>query len=1277
MKLSPTQQAEQIIKKELDERTGVLNLHGLGLTDLPEATSDMTWLRVLNFSHEERWDEEKQDWVKVKDRTKHNRISSLPSWIGSLKNLTHINLDGSCVDNLKNLKAIKKLRSLLCDSEKLNDLRPISSLKELQILSFNNSGVCDLTPLSNLKNLKELFFYGTDVRDLGPLTKLSALQRLSFYKTNVKDLSPLESLSNLLYLDCSQTQVIDLKPISGLFQLQSLECSITEISDINPINQLSGLQKLSCAETKLNNLSSVSSLHNLVFLNCHSTQIKDLSPISGLSKLQELHFSSTEISNLEPIQKLTRLLKLGCSKTKICDLSPISNFSELQELYCHSTEVSNLNAIKKLSKLQILNFSETKISDLSPLSDLCELVILSCYKTQVQDLTPISDLTELQELYCSSSEVSDISPIKKLSKLQILNFAETKVCDLSPVEDLSKLEELYFTRTEISDLSPITKMSALKILNFSDTEISDLSPIARLFKLQKLFFSSTGISNLNPIKELSNLKILIFSNTKIDDLKPTAGLSELQQLHCYGTKVNNLVPVSKLLNLTHLDIEDTSVHNLTPLINLPKLQHLDCAGTLVEDLSPIQGVLERGSIRWENSPLFSPPIEFAEQGSDAIREYYEQLEQNPVPLNELKVIFLGEGASGKTSLIKCLRNESFDPKEEQTHGIRIQKTNFKIDNDNIKAHFWDFGGQEVMHATHQFFLSQRCIYILVLNSRTDDRAEHWLKHAKFFGGHSPVLVVLNKIDENPSFEVDRKALSTKYPQIEGYFPLSCKSRAGLDLFQDALLEQMTKSPTRKTPFPAAWSAVKQYFEGIEQDYTDSSHFTAVCQEHGVSKPFSQKVLLKFLHDLGVIIHFEDLLKYCDVQILNPIWLTTGVYRIINSQTVTDNKGILSGCQFNEVINDPRYKLGNTNTKEYVYPINTLSHIVRIMQEFELCYPLNADSYVIPQLLPVAEPEFSFEGASIHFEVKFPSFFPDSIFPRLMVKLHRYIDNNLHWRSGMVLNSSLFLGAKARIRSDKEDRKLSIDVCGEKPRNLLSFIRATIKEIVSDFKGLRCLEKVTIPSDDTEELIQRDYSEIVAYENAKETEVFIAELGRRVLVKDILDGVEDVEMRDEISKLELQAFVSYSHKDLEGLENLKAALAPARRLGNLKLWHDQAIDAGEDWEDKIFEQLERSDIVLCLVSQDFLNSDFCDRELTKALSRHREGKQTVVPICYRKCDWDDLPIASIQSPQSKWIKSSTDEDDAWTGVSKGLKSVIAEAKKRKLDKKKEMQRKSSS
>ena len=158
------------------------------------------------------------------------------------------------------------------------------------------------------------------------------------------------------------------------------------------------------------------------------------------------------------------------------------------------------------------------------------------------------------------------------------------------------------------------------------------------------------------------------------------------------------------------------------------------------------------------------------------------------------------------------------------------------------------------------------------------------------------------------------------------------------------------------------------------------------------------------------------------------------------------------------------------------------------------------------------------------------------------------------------------------------------------------------------------------------------------------------------------------MRSAQAQTPVKAFISYSHKDSDFLAELKSALSPLVRLNKLELWDDHAIDAGKEWEPEIMRQLQQADIVLCLVSSDFIKSDFCwKKEFETALEGHGKDEKIVVPIRLRQCDWDDLPIAAIQGLPAQWFGqlSLTERDTHWTEVSKGLRPVVETAKARKL------------
>jgi hypothetical protein len=141
----------------------------------------------------------------------------------------------------------------------------------------------------------------------------------------------------------------------------------------------------------------------------------------------------------------------------------------------------------------------------------------------------------------------------------------------------------------------------------------------------------------------------------------------------------------------------------------------------------------------------------------------------------------------------------------------------------------------------------------------------------------------------------------------------------------------------------------------------------------------------------------------------------------------------------------------------------------------------------------------------------------------------------------------------------------------------------------------------------------------------------------------------------------EVFVSYAHEDEALKGELLRHLASLRRQGLIAPWHDRNIRAGVEWNEEIRAQLEAADLILLLVSADFIDSDFChDVEMTRALERHERGEASVVPVIARPCDWRSAPFAKLQvlpkdgKPVTNWV----DRDDAWEDVVRGVRQALA-------------------
>jgi len=682
-------------------------------------------------------------------------------------------------------------------------------------------------------------------------------------------------------------------------------------------------------------------------------------------------------------------------------------------------------------------------------------------------------------------DISDLSPLVELTNLTLLDIGNTQVIDLSPLRELKNLAKLDLRNTWVRDLSPLRELKNLTHLNLNHTKVGDLSSLGELINLKELHLSSTNVSDLSPLVELTNLTLLDIGNTRVIDLSPLRELKNLLQLNLHDTQVSDLSQILGLKNLRTLDLRNNKITQLPTEV-------LDYNMEIKWEYD------HNGGIYLDGNPLEEPPVEIVKQGKDPVRTYFASLAGKKRSLNEVKVLFVGDGGAGKTSLVKRLVGERFNKKEPQTHGININQWEVKQRKNPIKTHLWDFGGQEIMHATHQFFLSKRSLYILVLDGRKDEKTEYWLKHIRSFGGDSPVLVVLNKIDENPGFEVNRRFLQDKYKNIKGFFRLSCADKTGIDAFTEELKKALCDVEIIRTTWAESWFHVKEHLETMKEPFISLERYKEICLEEKIEEKSGQDTLVDFLHDLGIILHFDDL-GLQDVHVLEPKWVTEAVYKIINSPMVAQNKGILKPAFLDDI-------LKQKNRSDFYYPPDRYHYIIELMKKFELCYQLEKGEVLIPDLLDVEESLFEFDyDGSLKFIFEY-DFLPRSVMPRFIVRMHNDIKENCRWRTGVLLKNTAF-DAQAVVKADNEAKKIYIYVNGQQKQYYFAVIRYTFNDIIHSFEKLDVKEYVPIPEDPT---ITVSYPYLLQLREMNLKEYIPEGIKKAYSINGLLDGFEENE-----------------------------------------------------------------------------------------------------------------------------------------------------------------------
>ncbi|AXS81906.1 toll/interleukin-1 receptor domain-containing protein [Marinobacter sp. Arc7-DN-1] len=138
--------------------------------------------------------------------------------------------------------------------------------------------------------------------------------------------------------------------------------------------------------------------------------------------------------------------------------------------------------------------------------------------------------------------------------------------------------------------------------------------------------------------------------------------------------------------------------------------------------------------------------------------------------------------------------------------------------------------------------------------------------------------------------------------------------------------------------------------------------------------------------------------------------------------------------------------------------------------------------------------------------------------------------------------------------------------------------------------------------------------------------------------------------------------SYSHVDEELRNELEKHLMPLKRLGLINTWHDRRIIAGTELHGEINQHFDDADVILLLISPDFINSNYCyDIEVKHALERHAKGEARVVPVILRTCDWHDLPFGKLMATPRDGhpVAKFSHVEDGFYEVVQAIKAVLGE------------------
>lgn len=647
-------------------------------------------------------------------------------------------------------------------------------------------------------------------------------------------------------------------------------------------------------------------------------------------------------------------------------------------------------------------------------------------------------------------------------------------------------------------------------------------------KLLYLDASYCNIENI-VIKNCPNLQTLYLNNNKIKSIKFEGKFDKLEFINLDRNQLTEI----------NLDFE-----------NIPNLQHLYLHENKLTDLNNLSKYIlktEDFDLAIRENTITNPPKEIVDKGFDAIKNFYIQLQEQDVDyIFEAKLLIIGEPGAGKTSLRKKLKDEKCElPKpKESTWGIDVEPVFLTIQKNKIpkackiekltesisfRMNVWDFAGQDIYHATHRFFLTDRSVYALVADQRKEDTDfKYWLHIVEKFGGISPLIIVQNQKEERKK-DINENDLKASFPNLKQVIPVNLgKIDNRFHTLSNEIEHLICNLPQIGDAVPAKWKVIREKLEKINENYISQRQYFKLCDDEGIKERESQLLLSTYFHEIGVFLHFKDDKLLRDTIFLKPEWVTKAVYVIVESDIIKQKHGKFTENDIEKIWEDEKYSEYNEK----------FSQLIQLMKHFMLIYQTeNGCEFVLPQLLKNEVPKYYWNLADNRkIKYDFRKFMPKGILWQLIVKLSKYLKSDeLVWQRGVILERD---NTRAEIIENYETGFIFIAVEGLQKKILMNYIIDNLDEINARYTNLD-VEKL-IPCNcnickNADEVYEFSYNILkIRLDNGKDDIECQKPPFKKVNIKQLLEDYEDKEKH--LREFEKVTTMKYNLKNISKLLN---------------------------------------------------------------------------------------------------------------------------------------------
>lgn len=852
---------------------------------------------------------------------------------------------------------------------------------------------------------------------------------------------------------------------------------ILELEKNNNVNLLPINKKFLISDIVNNqNTFELNETGEIIGLNFYSAGINDFSFIKNYSKLSSLIITLNPFDDYSFLEGLLNIESLFLRYNQISDIIFLKNLKNLKELNLENNEISDLSPIKNLINLKKLELFDNQISSISDISGLINLEKLTLWDNKISDLKPLTKLKNLQTLDLEGNNITNISTLKSLKKIHTLYLSDNNIIDITPIGSLGELRILTLAKNEINDISSLKDLKNLKSFDISsNNNIHDFSVISLLETLITFNCNECKISDLAFLKNLKKLTSLSLVENEIFDISALQDLKLLATLNLNKNLISDITSLKNLIFLNHLNLSGNKISNIEVLDKLNKISYLNLCNNIITDIRPLLKFISTNitinpsnflphALYIEDNPLEYPPIQTLKRGNEAIIRFFKKIDdEGSDMIYEAKITFVGDGSSGKTSLLRRLLNpkDKLPDEKNRTRGIAIEDWEFKKQkNKKHIAHIWDFGGQDVYYPVHRFFLTENSLFVLLASSRLNTHNfDYWIPTIFQFGGKSPIILGQTCHDGNitPWNDIGAYIANENFNIIkdhnQNYHEINLPSKnKGLTIIKKSIINQILNLPHYQKSVPKSWVPVRELINSLKGNncitYLDLKEKIKVLNPKSFGNKEDIEDCLKFFHSIGIILWYHKETKLKNWVILNPKWSVDAVYKIIDDDKILNQKGIIFSSDFERIWNEDIYEDKDEILKD-------------MLEVFKIAFPKKHNNldYIMPtrlQSIPI-ESIWSDHESYLRIEYQY-EFMPKGLVNQISAELSRYIvDDEQVWNNGVNFCDDETI---CQVFEDFYHRKITIKAKGKDARSIILLIMNAVKDVTDGYKGV--IPKIIIP-----------------------------------------------------------------------------------------------------------------------------------------------------------------------------------------------------------------------